>query len=115
MELEFSEEQEELRGGVRGMLARECPMSLVRGVVEKGAVPATLWTHMVELGWPALTVPERAGGLGLGMVELAVVVEELGRVMAPGPFLATATQFAPAVREAGSPEQVRRFLGAVAG
>ncbi len=114
MELEFSEEQEHLREGVRSVLARECPMSVVREVVAKGVAPDDLWARMVELGWPALTVPERAGGLGLGMVELAVVVEELGRVMAPGPYLPTVTQFAPAVREAGSSEQSARFLAGVA-
>jgi alkylation response protein AidB-like acyl-CoA dehydrogenase len=114
MELEFSEEQDELREGVRAVLARECPMSVVREVVEKGVAAHGLWAHMVELGWPALTVPADAGGMGLGMVELAVVVEELGRVMAPGPFIPTVTQFAPAVREAGSPDQRARFLAAVA-
>src|SRR5581483_5841962 len=116
MQLEFTDEQDELRDGVRQMLARECPMSLVRAVVEKGATPDAdaLWKQMVELGWPALTVPEEYGGLGLGMVELAVVVEELGRVMAPVPYLATAGQFAPAVRELGGDDQRARFLGAVA-
>jgi alkylation response protein AidB-like acyl-CoA dehydrogenase len=69
---------------------------------------------MIELGWPALTVPEEAGGLGMGAVELAVVMEELGRVLAPGPFVPTVTQFAPVVAEAGSTEQRRRFLGSVA-
>jgi len=112
--LEFTSEQEELRDGVRAMLARECPMSLVREVVEKGTTPDALWGQMVELGWPALTVPERAGGLGMGTVELAVVVEELGRVLAPGPFVPTVTQFAPVVAEAGSPEQQERFLGGIA-
>src|SRR5438309_6189970 len=69
---------------------------------------------MVELGWPALLVPEAAGGVGLGFVELALVAEEAGRTLTPGPFLATATQFVPAVLEAGSLEQQARFLGAVA-
>src|SRR5262249_32047379 len=96
------------------MLARECPIALVREVVEKGSAPDTLWAQMVELGWPALTVPEYAGGLGMGTVELAVVVEELGRVLAPGPFLPTVTQFAPVVAEAGSPQQRARLLGGVA-
>ncbi|HEY4396369.1 MAG TPA: acyl-CoA dehydrogenase family protein, partial [Acidimicrobiia bacterium] len=113
MHLEFTAEQDELRDGVRAVLARECPMSLVREVVEKGTTPEALWSQMVELGWPALTVPNRAGGLGMGTVELAVVVEELGRVLAPGPYLPTVTQFAPVVAEAGSPEQQERFLGAV--
>jgi alkylation response protein AidB-like acyl-CoA dehydrogenase len=112
--LEFTAEQDELRDGVRAMLTRECPISLVREVVEKGTTPDALWAQMVELGWPALTVPEAAGGLGMGAVELAVVVEELGRVLAPGPFVATVTQFAPVVAEAGSPDQQERFLGGVA-
>jgi alkylation response protein AidB-like acyl-CoA dehydrogenase len=113
MQLEFTSEQEDLRDSVRVVLERECPMTLVRAVVETGVAPDALWKHMVELGWTALTVPERAGGLGLGPVELAVVVEELGRVVAPGPFLATATQFTPAVREAGDDTQQQRFLGPI--
>jgi alkylation response protein AidB-like acyl-CoA dehydrogenase len=119
MELEFSAEQDELRDGVRTVLERECPMSSVRSLVEKrwrggDAEADQLWSRMVELGWPALTVPEAAGGLGLGAVELAVVVEELGRVVAPGPYLPTVAQFVPAVREAGDAEQQARLLGPVA-
>ena len=114
MELEFSEDQQELRSTVRAFLERECPMTLVRSVVEKGAPADELWSQMVELGWPALTIPEEHGGLGLGFVELAVLAEELGRVIAPGPFVATVTQFVPAIRHAGRAEQQHRFLGAVA-
>jgi len=114
MDLEFTSDQEELRSSVRAVLARECPPSLVREVVEKGTQADDLWAAMVELDWPALTVDPACGGLGLGFVELAVVVEELGRVMAPGPFLPTVSQFVPAVREAGTPEQRERFLGDVA-
>jgi alkylation response protein AidB-like acyl-CoA dehydrogenase len=114
MELEFTEDQDELRDGVRTMLAGECPMTFVRQVFEEGASPEPLWKQMVELGWPALTVPEADGGLGRGAVELAVVVEELGRAVAPGPFLPTATQFLPMIRELGDDAQRARFLGAVA-
>jgi alkylation response protein AidB-like acyl-CoA dehydrogenase len=114
MELEFTEDQDELRDGVRAMLAGECPMTFVRRVVEEGVSVEPLWKQMIELGWPALTVPEADGGLGLGAVELAVVVEELGRAVAPGPFLPTTTQFAPLVRELGSAEQRAHFLGGVA-
>jgi alkylation response protein AidB-like acyl-CoA dehydrogenase len=114
MELEFTEDQDELRDGVRTMLAGECPMTFVRRVVEEGVSTDPLWKQMIELGWPALTVPEADGGLGLGAVELAVVAEELGRAVAPGPFLPTTTQFAPLVRELGSAAQRARFLGGVA-
>ena len=51
---------------------------------------------------------------GLSVVETAVVVEELGRAVAPGPLLPTVTQFAPMVREVGTPEQRQRFLSQVA-
>ena len=114
MELEFTADQEELRSSVRAVLARECPMSLVREVVEKGSTADGLWTRMVELDWPALTISEDHGGIGLGFIELTVVLEELGRVVAPGPFTATTALFAPALRECGDDEQAARFLSGVA-
>ncbi|HXQ75007.1 MAG TPA: acyl-CoA dehydrogenase family protein [Acidimicrobiales bacterium] len=115
MDLELSDDQRELQASVRAVLERECPPSLARAVIEEGKGTDELWARMVELDWPALTVPESDGGIGLGFVELAVVAEELGRVLSPAPFLATAGQFVPALRAAGSDDQRRRFLGAVAG
>src|SRR3954447_24929815 len=114
MELEFTGDQEELRSSVRAVLVKECPISLVREVVEKGTGADGLWTRMVELDWPALTISESHGGIGLGFIELTVVLEELGRVVAPGPLTPTAALFAPVVRECGSDEQAARFLGGVA-
>ena len=101
MDLEFTDDQEELRASVRSFLDKECPLSLVRTVVETGEAPEKLWASMVSLDWPGLAIPEDCGGVGLSFVETAVVVEELGRVIAPGPFLATTTQFAPVVRGLG--------------
>jgi alkylation response protein AidB-like acyl-CoA dehydrogenase len=114
VELEFTSEQEELRSSVRSFLERECPIDLVRAVVETGEPPEKLWSSMVGLDWPALAVPEEYGGVGLSIVETAVLVEELGRAVAPGPLLPTVTQFAPMVREVGTEEQRRRFLSDVA-
>jgi acyl-CoA dehydrogenase len=114
VDLEFSSEQEELRASVRSFLDKECPIDVVRAVVETGEGAEKLWASMVALDWPALAIPEEYGGLGLSFVETAVVVEELGRVVAPGPLLPTITQFAPMVREVGTPEQRRRFLPEVA-
>lgn len=119
MELDFTADQDELRATVRTVLAAECSPALVRELVEartagKPAAADELWGHMVELGWPALTVPEACGGLGLGAVELAVVVEELGRALAPGPLLPTISQFVPALRALGTDEQQARFLEPVA-
>jgi alkylation response protein AidB-like acyl-CoA dehydrogenase len=114
MELEFTSDQEELRDSVRAVLERECPIGLVRSVVEDGVAPDALWKQMVELGWPALTVPDEHGGLGLGWVELAVVVEELGRAVAPGPFVPTVGLFLPAVQATADAAQLARVLPRIA-
>jgi len=114
MELEFTSDQDDLRASIRAVLVKESPVSLARSVVEQGARPDALWSTMVELGWPALTIPDADGGVGLGMLELAILAEELGRVIAPGPLLPTISQFVPAVREAGTPEQQARWLAPVA-
>ncbi len=113
MDLEFTSEQEELRQSVRAVLERECPVSLCRQVVETGEPADDLWRTMAKLDWLALSVPEGAGGMGLGLAEVAVVVEELGRRLAPGPYLATMTQFVPALCLAGNPEQQERYLSPV--
>ena len=114
MDLEFSAEQEELRAAIAAVLRRECPPTLLRAVVEGTGSAAGLWQSMVALDWPALTVPADCGGLGGGFLELAILAEELGKAVAPGPLFATATQFVPVVRELGTPAQRSRFLGAVA-
>lgn len=114
MYLEFNDEQLELRDSARAALARECPPRLVHAVARGDADAADLTTALAWLGWPALVVDVDFGGLGRSFVELAVVVEELGRVAAPGAFLPTTTQFVPVVREVGTPTQSHRFLAAVA-
>ncbi len=119
MELDFTSDQDELRATVRTVLTAECSPASVREIVEarvagKTVAADALWGHMVDLGWPALTVPEAAGGLGFGAVELAVVAEELGRAIAPGPLLPTISQFVPAVVALGSEDQQVRFLSPVA-
>jgi len=68
MELEFTSDQDDLRASIRAVLAKESPVSLARSVVEHDARPDALWSTMVELGWPALTIPDADGGVGLGML-----------------------------------------------
>jgi alkylation response protein AidB-like acyl-CoA dehydrogenase len=114
MELELTADQEELRDSIRAVLSRESPVALARRVVDDGVRPDALSATLTELGWAGLTVPEAEGGIGLGMIEAGILAEEIGRVIAPGPLLATVTQFVPAVREIGTTEQRARFLGAVA-
>jgi len=114
VELEFSTDQDELRDSIRAVLVKESPVSLARSIVETGRGSDELWATMTELGWPALTIAEEYGGIGLGAIEAGILAEELGRVIAPGPLLATVSQYVPIVNEAATPEQRERFLGAVA-
>src|SRR6516225_9359952 len=66
------------------------------------------WHNLVELGWLGLHLPEEHGGSGYGLPELVVVVEELGRAVAPGPFLSTV--IASAVIAAAGPDALRSRL-----
>jgi len=114
MHLEFTDEQLELRDSARAALGRECPPRLVRGIAAGGPGLQGLATAFTWLGWPALTIEVDLGGLGRGFVELAVLLEEMGRAAVPGPFLPTQALFAPVVREAGTTAQAHRFLAGVA-
>jgi len=101
VDLELSDDEMALRDNVRTVLGGICPAAVVREAHEGGDPRSAIWSRMVDLGWPALTIPEEHGGLGLGFVEQVLVAEELGRAVVPSPLLATATQFTPAVRELG--------------
>jgi alkylation response protein AidB-like acyl-CoA dehydrogenase len=109
MDFEIAPEQQELVDSVRSVLARECPTALVRDIVENGGAPEQPWKSARELGWTGIDLPERLGGLDLSFTTLCLVIEEHGRAIAPGPFLATTSQFLALVCEAGSPEALERF------
>jgi len=89
VKFELSEDQLLLRQAARDFLAAELPLERSRRVMEqdpRGYDPAH-WMRLADMGYLGLTVPASAGGQGLGAVELAVVLEEMGRVCAPGPYL----------------------------
>jgi alkylation response protein AidB-like acyl-CoA dehydrogenase len=109
MDFEIIQDLQQLIDAVGAVLAHECPTALVRDVVENGAKPEQPWKSARELGWTAIDLPESLGGLALGFPALGFVIEQHGRRIAPGPFLATVTQFLPLVLEAGSPAQQERF------
>src|ERR1700683_3630576 len=88
MLLEFDADQRLWQETVRDAVGKQCPPALVRGVAEDGVDPTPVWKAYVEHGWTEMNEPETA-------VELAIVLEELGRATDPTPFLATMSQFAP--------------------
>src|SRR5438093_12818492 len=90
MDFGFSEEQEMLRKSARDFLAKECPMTYVRQMMEdEQGFRDEQWRKMAELGWMGLILPEAHGGAGLDFVDMIVVLEEMGRVVLPGPFFST--------------------------
>ncbi len=90
MLLEFDADQRLWQETVRDAVGKNCPPALVRSVAEDGVDPAPVWKAYVEHGWTEMSDPENT-------VELAIVLEELGRATDPTPFLATMSQFAPLV------------------
>ncbi len=110
MDFGFSEEQEMLRQSARGMLEKECPSAVVRRLMEdeRGYAPE-LWKRMGTLGWTGLVIPESFGGAGLSYVDLVVVLEEMGRVLLPSPFIWTVL-FGEALRRGGSEERKKALL-----
>jgi alkylation response protein AidB-like acyl-CoA dehydrogenase len=107
----LSEEQELLQRSAREFLAEACPPSVVRQAAdsESGASDA-LDRRIAEMGWTALLVPAAYGGLGLGVLDMAIVLAELGRAAAPGPFLFSALLATTAILDAGDRRQKRRWL-----
>src|SRR6267143_1284619 len=110
MDFGFSEEQEMLRKSARDFLAKESPMTYVRQMMEddRGFTDAQ-WKKMAELGWMGLILPEQYGGAGLDFVDMVVVLEEMGRVVLPGPFFSTVILGGVALLEGGS-EQLKKEL-----
>ena len=111
MDFGFSEEQEMLRSASRDFLAKECDIPYVRKMMddERGYTDK-VWRQMAELGWMGLTLPEAYGGSGLSFVDLVVVLEEMGRMVTPGPFFSTVAQGAVALLEGGSEAQKQAWL-----
>jgi alkylation response protein AidB-like acyl-CoA dehydrogenase len=107
MDFTFNDDQDELRRTVRSFLERESPSTYVRAMVDddRGYTDA-VWDRMVELGWNGLLVPEPNGGVGLGLVDVVVVMEEMGRVPFPGPYFSSAVFATLAARRLGLDDQL---------
>jgi alkylation response protein AidB-like acyl-CoA dehydrogenase len=115
MDIGFSEEQELLRDTARKFLDSECPTQFVRRMMDTDdAVTDEFWRQLAENGWLGITYPEDVGGSGLGLVDLVVLMEEIGRAVMPGPYPATVLLGGAAIATAGSPAQRREWLPRIA-
>ncbi len=112
MEFVLDEEQLGLQSAVRDLIATHAGLDVVRAVVEDGdgdGEPKGLWARTAEQGWPAVLVPEAYDGLGLGLLDAAVIARCLGAGVVPGPIL-PALIGSEAIRIAGSTAQQARWL-----
>ena len=110
MNFDLTEDQKEIKNVAREMLAARSPIARVREAAEAASYDESLWQEIAGLGWPGIAVDEEHGGQGLGMVELAVLLEEQGYAVAASRFLSTAT-VAAVISACGSDEQRSSLLG----
>ena len=99
MKLAYSIEQQELRESVRRFLADRMPLPRVRELMDSpDGTDEKVWSHLSgQLGLPGIAIPETYGGAGFGFAEQAIVLEELGAALYPGPYLASAVLAANAL------------------
>ncbi len=114
MDFALTPDQESLRSSVRDFLAKECTSAVVRKACESDEpFDAALWRKAADLGWPALCVPEEYGGVGLGWIETALLAEEMGRALFPGPYFSTLLA-ATAILAGGNVETKKKYLPGLA-
>jgi alkylation response protein AidB-like acyl-CoA dehydrogenase len=115
MDLALTEAQEMLKNSAREFLERECPPSLVRAMEDdERGYPAQLWEQMAGLGWMGLAFPDEFGGESGSLTDLAVLLEEMGRAMLPGPFFGTVVNVGLTILDAGSDSQKQQYLSNLA-
>jgi alkylation response protein AidB-like acyl-CoA dehydrogenase len=116
MQFSFTSEQEEFRSVLRRFLEQKSPPSVVRRLMETEAgFERDGWRELnQQLGLTAVHIPEEFGGQGFGFVELAIVLEEMGRALACAPYFASTALAATAVMNAGTDAQKRALLPSIA-
>ena len=114
MNFGFSDDQQAIKRTARDFLSARYPLATVRKLAEdEHGFTDQQWQELVELGWPGVIIPEDQGGLGLGVIELVVIAEEMGYALAPSPWF-SGTAATLMLVAAGSAAQRERWLGPVA-
>src|SRR3954468_60783 len=113
MDFGLTDDQRDIQRTARELLGDRAKPERVREHAEAGTTDDALWRELSELGWPGIAVAEEHGGQGLGTVELAILCEELGRSVAPVPFLPSVIA-AVLIEHGGSDEQRSRWLPGLA-
>jgi len=114
MDLGLTEIQQMLKTSAQDFLARECPLTLVREMEEDSrGFTDELWRQMVGLGWTGVAFPEQYGGTGGNFADLGVLLEEIGRSLAPSPFFSTVVLGGMTVLDGGSDAQKDELISRI--
>ena len=114
MEFGLNESQEILRDSARSFFAGECPMSEVRRLMATdSAYDSSLWRKLADQGYTGIIFPEEYGGVGLGQVELILLMEEAGRALLPGPFFSTVALAGSVIDALATAEQKKNYLAPI--
>jgi alkylation response protein AidB-like acyl-CoA dehydrogenase len=113
MNFDFTDDQQAIKRTAKEMLAARFKPERMRELAESASYDEDAWKEMAELGWAGIFIDEDHGGQGLGVVELAILTEELGYALAPVPFLSNAAA-GLALHVAGTDEQKERWLPGIA-
>ena len=115
MEIKLSVWQKEIAREARRFCEKESPMEFVRSMAEDDrGITDEFWAKMVKMDWMALGIPEEYGGVSEGIMDLALVLEEMGRFLVPGPFFSTVMLAGEAILQAGSAAQKKSYLPKIA-
>jgi alkylation response protein AidB-like acyl-CoA dehydrogenase len=115
MDFALSHDQKMMQASLAGALSRACPLERVRAFADaRQGVARDVWAALVDLGVPGLLIPEEHGGLGLTLLDAALVAETLGAHVAPTPFLGSAVLAPLALLAAGSDAQKGAWLAPLA-
>jgi alkylation response protein AidB-like acyl-CoA dehydrogenase len=114
MEFGLNESQGILKESARKFFAGECPIAEVRRLMDtETAFDANLWAKLAEQGYTGIIFAEEFGGVGLGIVELILLMEEAGRALLPGPFFSTVVLGGSVLQAVANTDQKRKYLGPI--
>jgi len=110
----LSDTQQHVKDAARQFFSKELPMAEVRKLAETDtAFDKALWKKIADQGYTGMIFPETYDGVGLGPVEMAAVLEEMGRALVPGPFVSTVLLAGTLLDAAGSDAQKKKYLGPI--
>ncbi len=114
MQFGLSESQEFLKDSARKFFAGECPGAEVRRLMDTdSAYDAALWSKLTDQGYTGIVFPEEYGGVGLGKVELMLLLEEAGRALLPGPFFSTVVLAGSVLEAVSTPANKKKYLAPI--